>query len=62
MQHILTNLSGGQYDLEVVNRTANQGDTYALAWHPPVPEPASLSLLAVGVGWALLAHFRRRQR
>ncbi len=51
VQHIFTQLTGGIYGLEVLDRTPNQADTYALAWSAsPVPEPASLGLLAVAIG------------
>jgi PEP-CTERM motif len=58
VEHIyFPGLAAGKYDLEVLNRMANQSDVYALAWS--VPEPATFVLLMLG---APLVYLARRCR
>ncbi len=56
VQHLLTDLPGGTYELQVRDLSP-QGDTYALAW--AVPEPGTIALL-IGCVPALLTLRRRK--
>jgi PEP-CTERM motif len=59
VEHIYSpGLAAGNYDLEVLNRMANQSDVYALAWS--VPEPTTLALLILGTPIVFLALRRRK--
>ena len=59
VQHVLTNLPGGTYELQVRDLSP-QSDTYALAW--AVPEPGTIALIIASPGYAPAARAEGQTR